>query len=388
MSATEDDLSTLQRKLARGRDQAQTQDRSVLRALRLSLARASRDMMELGLTAIGVTQLAVMYEEIAGQLDKSHLLISLDGADGMLAAATLDLPLVAAIIQQQTMGTVSPVEPADRAYTETDAALVAPLIEAVLRRACDMAHHRADKACLDGYGFGARFDSPRNLALAMEAEQFRVFELIVDIAAGTHQGTVRLILPERPLPPSDEERASQDTDSGDTLGSAVMAVPAQLRAVLCRLQVPVSALSHMQPDDLLPLPPLRLDKTELFTVDGQVLTSGRLGQSEGFRAVRLNETGQPRTSLTGEIEGLMIQRPEITSGLAEQAPEMSPNIGAPEILDHAAEEVASARTASGGSDSLASLADMSPDEAAAEISQLAGLTEADREAIEAEDAVT
>ena len=103
-----------------------------------------------------------------------------------------------------------------------------------------------------------------------------------------------------------------------------------------------------------------------------MVSTGRLGQADRFRAIRLNETEAPphEPGQTG-LEGLGVRPAQIGTEGAMEEPES--RIGAPEIPDEAT--------------AVQEIADLSPDEAVAEISQLAGLTDEDRAAFEKEDAL-
>jgi len=393
MTSTET-TSALERKLAAGRDGAHPGGRSVLGALRLAMARTAAKLCDLPLAVIGAKQVRCVHEDVGKFLADNHnrLLVLLEGPEGQAGAVCLDANFVTALIQQQTMGQVSNLTGGGRAFTGTDAALAEPLIEAMLTRAADLAEQPPDRRCLQGYRFGARVEDVRSLMLLLEAARFRVFDLTIDIAAGKGQGAVCLVLPDLPEDPQETDAKSGKKHSkGPHLDQAFGSIRADLTAMICRIRLPLSELAEMQPNDVIPLVRERLKDTELISIDGQCVAVGRLGQVNGLRALRLNETpSQARPQLPGGDNQFADHvspsesdnsAPVIVDGtLAPQISEkVTPTAGPLTVIDddELAKGVQDEET-----DSF--MQNMSVEEAAAEISQLAGLSLKDDETPEVE----
>lgn len=68
----------------------------------------------------------------------------------------------------------------------------------------------------------------------------------------------------------------------------VLASDLALQARLGRVRMPVDKVLEMRAGDTLPFLPEDLQRVELVAGAGQVVARGRLGQSGGFRAVKLN----------------------------------------------------------------------------------------------------
>lgn len=386
--------TALHRKLARTREGANTGVSSALRALRLACARASRDMYGLALSVIGATQSMIGPDDVTAFMPEGRMLILLDGPGGQAGAVVLDVATVIALIQQQTMGTVGKMLPEERNFTETDAALAAPFIVECLKRASEISDIPLDQVCLRGYRFGAKASDPVSLSLALDAERFRIFELTVDIASGLHQGEIGLILPERALPPEPEPAPS--VQARRALGPTVMQVQASLTAVLARLQVPLSQFSTLRVGDVLPIRADLIKHTELLSLTGQTLAVGRLGQIDGFRAIRLNEADEAEETsapeFTQQADPMMAALPEEGAGFMADGPALDldampdglPNLDLPDAP--AFDGLGSGLDAEGGlpvADAALlgqndgapdeALPDLSADQMAQEISQLAGL---------------
>jgi len=360
--------------------------RSALRALRLALARTAKTLYDLPLAVIGAKQGRCEQEGAEAYLADDRLLVLLDGADGLAGAVSLDGPCVAALIQQQTMGQVTGTAVSGRAFTATDAALAEPLIEALLTRAAELADAPEDQRCLSGFRFGARVENVRSLMLALEADRFRVFDLTIDIAEGKMQGMICLLLPDVPAEPDkDGKRGAAEGPPGPRLGQSFGVMRADLTATICRLRIPLAELAAMQPGDVLPLMRERLEETELIAINGQPVAVGRLGQINGLRALRLNETRMPPGFPDQPSEDSFAAR--VVVG---ESPETGPITldGADIDIEKGTAEVP-ALIASGeagvpadGAEAQERAEDnlldrMTPEEAVAEISQLAGLNSED-----------
>lgn len=376
----------LERKLAAASEAERGSGRSALRALRLSVARTAKDLFDLPLAVIGAKQARCEQEGIAGVLSDDRLLVLLDGAQGQSGAVCMDGACVSALIQQQTMGKVTGAQMAERGFTGTDAALVEPLIETLLSRAADLADLPEDQRCLGGFRFGARVEDVRSLQLALEADRFRVFDLTIDIAEGAMQGAICLLLPDLPLEPGkDGTRGAPGVPPGPKLDQAFGVMRAELTATICRLRISLTELAAMQPGDVLPLVRERLEETELVTINGQVVAAGRLGQINGLRALRLNETRvQPDLAELAAEAGFAtrIVAPEPDEGgsvtldgsVVREEKDMPAPAGLPALIgEGGAKPLAEEAEVAADADADDLLEQMTPEQAAAEITQLAGL---------------
>jgi len=267
-----------------------------LKALRRSVARAAEDLCELPMAVIAARQTNRTSDDLAGLLSDDHLLIVLDCPQGRIGAAALDAAAVTALIQQQTMGTVLGMSGNNRHYTPTDAAMVAEFLEKLFGKVSTLLHDQTDLRIFEGFRFGAQVEDVRTLVLGMEAEDYRVINLNVDLATGKMQGEICLILPELSVDEIDEA----DAVHGPRLGSSVGSMRAELTAVLCKMRVPLRQFAALKAGELLPLDQAYLYETDLHAINGQQIAKGRLGQMNGSRAVRLSEQ---RTRLVSGSDG-------------------------------------------------------------------------------------
>ncbi|WP_299986773.1 FliM/FliN family flagellar motor C-terminal domain-containing protein [uncultured Ruegeria sp.] len=278
--------SALARKLSAGQSGSDA-PRSILRALRLGLARAAGEGLGLALTVIGAKQAIRAQGDIARRIQDGWLLLLFASDQGCVAAVCLDPGCVSAIVQQQTIAMVTADPPPERPFTDTDAAMVAPLVEDMLGRARDLVEAPPDLASLSGFEFATRAEDRRSLILALVDEAYRMFDLKVELAGGARQAEVLVLLPDRRH--SFDECADDPAQPGLSLDQASGVMRVELNTVISRMTVPLTALSNLSVGDVLPLQGARVDRVEVLSIDRTRATIGRLGQCGGMRAVRINE---------------------------------------------------------------------------------------------------
>ncbi len=281
--------AALARKLAIRPTEPDDTPRPVVRALRLALARAAGEQWNLPLTVIGAKQTTCPQDGLADLIGKDWLLLLFRADNGVMAAVCLNPGAVSAIVQAQAFGEVLPGEPQPRPFTETDAAMVAPLIEDTLARSVDLVALASDQVSLSGFEFASRLPDTRALSLALVEDRYRLFDLTVELGGGARQGQMCFLQPEPALVVETGDAAIQKT--GPRLDQAIGVLRAELNSVICRMSLPLTTLSELKVGDVVPLTGARLDRTRLLTIDKSPVAVGRLGQCGGMRAVRLNEQG-------------------------------------------------------------------------------------------------
>jgi flagellar motor switch protein FliM len=312
--------SVLRRKAAGGREAPSgPQDAPLPRALRRALARAAQSDCRLPLAAGELRHVQASLAELLELPEDMALLAVLEGPGERLGLMALGPAVISAVIEQHTTGTVSAGEGVPRRPTRTDAAMAAGLIDRALGEleaglgAEPGAAAAAAAAWAAGYRYASFLDEPRALGLLLEDIPYEVATATVDLASGARRGRVLLALPavphrsgpaasRRAMPATAEARAAlaaarhmtRNDEGGELwqerMGRTVMASPAALEAVLCRLKLPLSAVLGWKPGDFVLLPGGALDRVALES-GGRAFARARLGQSRGCRALRLQRPG-------------------------------------------------------------------------------------------------
>lgn len=330
MSA-EQAISLMQRKARTGREAQAARAMSLGRALRLTAAKQADQMLGLALGVLGVTRKPIGIEDVAASFDATTLILLMDGPGSQVAAAVLDAPLVTGLIQQQTMGRITPVpqeEPA-RQHTATDAALCAPFVEALLGRAALLPEDQADRELLQGYRFGVWAADPRVALLALEAPAFEVIEMTLDLAAGARVGKLTLVIPVPVRVATQEERAQTNRDGpphSKSLADNVLGLHAELTIALTRLRLPLQQITALTPGDLLDINLSSMTQALVLDKSGRAISRGTLGQIDGIRAVQVEQQksrqqNEPRRR-AADRAGLDL--PDVTQPFAAQPDRREP----------------------------------------------------------------
>lgn len=289
------------------------------RALALALARAARDVLALPLEVQRIEASRATLDELLEMPESLALFAVVEGPGEGLGLVMVTAPVLAGLIEVQTIGRVTAADPVPRRPTRTDAAMTAGLVDRLLQELERGLGEGADAAWAAGYRYASFLDDPRPLSLLLEETVYRVFRCEVALGAPpAKRGLLLLALPataragaapRRPLAPAPdgndptalrepgqeaaEAAAAASARWSKALEAAVMATPATLEAVLDRVAMPIASVLALRPGMVLALPTAALDRLALEGPGGRRLAEGRLGQTRGLRAVRLTLAEAP-----------------------------------------------------------------------------------------------
>ena len=350
--ATDAAPPALVRKADVGRQEHQARAMTLAKALRLTAAKVADDLLDMALSVVELRTERRVVDDVPALLVPQNLLILLEGPNRQRGAAVLDQSLVEGLIQKLTTGKVQPApEGAEgRKLTDTDAAICAPFLDALIARAGQLPEAPKDQAVLRGFAFGARTPEPRLLLMALDAASYHVFGLTLDIEGGRRQGSLTLILPEAAAVPNPLDRV-EISATGDapvppapiaprTLCDPVLALEVALPVALARTQLSLKTLSTLSEGDVLQLEEADFAKARLLTPDGKSLGRVTLGQIDSRRAVQLH-TATPVAEALGAFdagdsnETVSVPLAEAADVAAGMAPIESPeeNAAGPDLPD-------------------------------------------------------
>src|SRR6056297_25587 len=297
----QDGISLIHRKAKVAREDFDARAMSPCKALRLSLAKVADAQLDLPLIVGTVEQKVVPQSAVKSEMDASGLLLVLDGAHGRRGAARLDTQFLAAVIEVQTMGVVQRGEAPERSVTPTDAAMVAPLIDGMLRGYDAYLGSAPDMPEPQNWRFGDMVEDGRTLALELELPEYDLFRITVDLGEGAKTGTLSILLPRGPTP--DVSASKDGTPVGaSTVAASALNAPAMLDAVLARVSMPLNKLCALSVGMQLTVPREVLGKAELLGAGQHVVAEVRLGQLNGWRAVRLLSGADERPDRTADAD--------------------------------------------------------------------------------------
>ncbi len=295
------------------------------------MAKAADRLYAMALTVLTVEQRTVPHSDLQQEVGEDGLLVLLDGNSGLRAGVRLDPGLMTALIEVQTTGHVRSGDAESRPATQTDAAIIAPMIDAVLSGFAEQMAAAAPNQIVPDYRFGDRIEGARLLSLAMEAPEYELFRINLDIENGTRDGLVVLAFPQEVLTALGSTDDHNDGAPRFTLEDMALTAPVTLDVVVARLTLPLHEVSAFAVGMTLPVGKGSLEDTLLLASKGHKVAKVKLGQLNGFRAVRLcaphphasNKTelgpGNPgETEVVKPVGGLSTDWQSISSPSAEQ----------------------------------------------------------------------
>ena len=280
---TEDGVDTvLQRKAQAQRKALGGGSLSMPRALARGLSIAADALWGLSLAATHVFDETLTPDRAIRRLDEDQLLIILDTETAPAGLVALDRDLVTGLIEVQTLGRVTRFPNDQRAYTPTDAAMMAPLLDAALPRFASMLAAQPEMAHLQNYSFGALVEDAQTADLALDAESYHLTAFDVSLAHDTRAGRAIFLFPEPP------KMVEQGRPSDIGKHEAVLKLaPARMQAVLTRIHIPLDKAQALRPGDVLTVSSQATSSATLVMSGGHVVARGKLGQMNGFRAIRI-----------------------------------------------------------------------------------------------------
>ncbi|MZR12764.1 hypothetical protein GQE99_06990 [Maritimibacter sp. DP07] len=295
--STETRPSVIRRKAGAGRPPPEIGAPDAAKILRTVVMQAGEEVAGLAIAAGAPEEDRVTLATVTGEMAEHALMALTEGPGGRYGLVLLDRDVLAALIEVQTTGRVTP-RPADaRAPTRTDAILCADFIDRVLelleQRAAEAALEQAP--ALSGYRYALALAEARAIPLTLEDVPYRRFRMSLDMARGAKQGRLDLILPFDAAPTAGAGAGLAD-GAGFTrrLGEVVAGAPVRLRAMLHRVEMPIAQVTELRAGSMIPLPAGALDNVTVADLDGRPVAQGRLGMADGNRAVRLGTAGESR----------------------------------------------------------------------------------------------
>jgi flagellar motor switch protein FliM len=278
----------------------------------MALARAARDALKLPLEVQSLSLARVGLAEVLETPPERALLAVLEGPREGIGVLVLSPEVMQGMIEMLTLGRVGGA-PAARKPTRTDAAMLAPMIDAALSDLETTLAQEADLVWAGGWRYASFLDDVRPLGLMLEDEPYRLLKAQVSVALGARSGMLALALPAEgrgEMPhrgaalPLDERLTSHAFAAA--LAEQVAAAESTLNAVLARVSLPLSRIMGLQVGDVLAMPSAQLDRVVFEGMDGRALAEGKLGQNRGMRALRLGTAvgGSPAVAAQAPPEPL------------------------------------------------------------------------------------
>lgn len=258
------------------------------RTLRLALARAAIQSIKLPLSVSTVADDILPFDDVFPRFPEDHLHLGLLEHGELAGYAVFDHSFRIALVEAQMMGRVAPEFDAERPVTSADAVLCGQLVTAFFSDLCADDRPGEFESWVEDLTPGKRIRGPRDASLALRNGVYRLLEFGVELTGTDRTAQLSLVLPDRATMDAGVKPATE-MRWGTDFKSAVLKAPAELTAVLHRTRRTLKEVAALEPGNVIPLHGVTVDSIVLEAVGRKQAASGRLGQVNGMRAIRLTD---------------------------------------------------------------------------------------------------
>lgn len=259
-----------------------------MRQMRRALGRAADKAVGLSASVLGFAEEDLDSEGLIESGPEGWVVLGLrDGSSaGLTGLFLMDLPLRSALVEMQAMGCLLPAADEQRRVTRVDAVMSVPFASQLLAELAEVGFGAADFEPT-AYDIGP-IDDLRTAGLVMLQGNYRCWRITIQMGGGDAQGEMLIAL--RPKV-SVSSLPVKDTSVWSTaLRSAVQDAPAELDAVLTRMTLPIHKIEAFEVGHVLNLAGTTVGSVTLTGPGGEIISTARLGQVAGKRAVRVQYT--------------------------------------------------------------------------------------------------
>lgn len=224
-------------------------------------------------------------------LPDGGLVAALEDGAGRRGLIGLSHGLVDALVEVQTTGRLEDHELPARPVTRIDEALCRDFLDLSFSAFTREAGGLEGRDWPERMSYGSRLDDRDRINLLLPDGKHHVLAVDLKFSTGGRGARIVLILPTDPALRAVSAGRSADANpdarwQGDR-DAMLETLPVPLEAVLMRITRTLGAVEAMQEGDLLHFNLTDLDEVSLETPDGSCVLRARLGQANGYRAVRL-----------------------------------------------------------------------------------------------------
>ena len=270
--------SALERKLRSGPKPAETLD-AFARACEVGIGAALNYPVQVS----GSEQGEMTARDAVQEMAEGGMVLLLDAPDGGLGALIIPPALAAGLIELLTFGALSTHPVSHRAATATDAAVIEPVVRALLMEVA--ARREGAEAPMQ---FGALL-SAQHFARVMPEGALDAYS--VEVMISPERAGRLWLLTTKPIPKEPEPDPEADARWRGGMAENVTGSTVRVDVMLGPLQVSLAEMSEWQIGTVLTLGIEVLEAAEVQINGSEALGRARVGRLGGLRAIRLETDG-------------------------------------------------------------------------------------------------
>ena len=276
--------SPLKRRLAPPRPVRGAGDSAVEALLRVEIPRAADQLLAMQADVQAVTLSTMGHSGVVAALGRHDLICLISRESRDVGLLVVDLGLLAALVEIQTLGQITSAPPKERVPTRTDAVVVSDMVDKWMSDVGRVAAETGLSGDVPFTDFVREHGvlDLRAVELTLDPGQYRSMRITMALGDDAKIGVMTFFVP--------AHEAGGDVEHGSLaarLRPHLMEAEASMDAVLTRIEQPLQKVLTLKVGDVLTLDPNCLRRLQLEVKEDVPLAQGRLGQVNGFRAVRL-----------------------------------------------------------------------------------------------------
>ena len=280
-------MSALRRKIRSPANPFDQKGASPAKAMRLAFARACEEVAHFEAIVTGFGEADVSLTEISGDLKMSDLIVKTKAPSGRIGLAIWDQDAISVFIEQLVTGRVVAKTAQERTPTATDAAVLAGVLDAILSGFDAELAQVATGQGIAGFRNSGVFNDARSLSMGLSDVPYHRYRVELEFCNGARNGVLHLIFPQGGGVRRMSGGANSDGWKADWQ-SALADTSTSVTAILDRVSIPLGQLKKFEIGGHLPVPKDSISAIMLEGFDHRRVAVGRLGQSNGRRAVLIS----------------------------------------------------------------------------------------------------
>ena len=206
-------------------------------------------------------------DALVATLDPSQVIFVIKGRDQDHGMALFDPAALSGLLEHVTTGRVSRGEIEPREPTNTDATIVADLLDRFLRRIAPELADITDPPSITGFAFSHILRDPSAVEMAFDNILYQRFTLGLDLDNGARQGQMVLIFPCAGTGAGQTKRDQVGNWATDWR-QHVERVPVRLEAIFHRKKMALREISELSPGSIIQFPVAQLLHVQLRGTNG------------------------------------------------------------------------------------------------------------------------
>ena len=257
---------------------------AIEKLLAVELPRAADQLLELQVDIQLVNLDNLEKVGVLAALGENDLICPMSRAGSHTGIIVVDPSFLSALIEIQTLGKVTGAPANERPPTQTDVTVVSEILD---RWLADMARAAselgiAEEMLTNGYTRDSGRLDLRAVELKLDPGEYRSLGVTMALGAEAKTGSLSFFAPRS----SASEGNEIDATLGRQLRAHLLDAPVEMTAVLARAERSLTEVMSLSAGDIFPVLAEQLQSVRLEVDDGTLITTARLGQAGGKRAVR------------------------------------------------------------------------------------------------------